>query len=100
MCFLFNILICANEQKFLLKDILMKLYRISPQLMRVFEPFILMGRITEIEVDTLDLLLSVLERKIGRKMVYAVKNSFEGSGEDNELAHLMNNILIRYGLDL
>ncbi len=43
MCFLFTILIKSNEQRFLLKDILIKLYRISPQLLKIFEPFILMG---------------------------------------------------------
>ncbi len=60
MCFLFNILINCHEEKYLLKEILLKLYRISPQLLKTFESFVLLGRVRVIEMETLDLLLSVV----------------------------------------
>lgn len=49
----------------------------------------------KVDVGTVEAMLSVIDKKVGRRLIYGIRKG-NIAGDDSELSHVMNNILIKH----
>jgi hypothetical protein len=58
---------------------------------------VMLGKVTRVDVATLGVMLKVMDRKVGRRLIYGIrKDGGDSVGYDNELSHVINDILIKH----